>query len=117
MKETQSMDDQIAEAERESSTTKSLVLAFCILVTALLGMAGYTIFTYVKRNNAYKKALKAAKDETDQDEIKKFWIQSIMPKESKQPFYQITKKLKPVFLIHSFFTSQKTLWPETFTGW
>lgn len=64
--ESQSMEDSLAQAEKESSSTKYLVLAFCILVTALLAFAGYAIFTYVKRNNAYKKALKAAKDETEQ---------------------------------------------------
>lgn len=60
-----SMEDQLTNAESASSSTKNMVLAYCILVTILLGFAGYTIFTYVKRNNAYKKALKAAKDETE----------------------------------------------------
>ena len=64
--ESQSMEESIQKADKESGRTKYLVLAFCILVTALLGFAGYAIFTYVKRNNAYKKALKAAKDETEQ---------------------------------------------------
>ncbi|UKN01041.1 SpoIIE family protein phosphatase [Paracrocinitomix mangrovi] len=65
-KENAKLNEQIAKAEDESSFTKNIVLAFCLLVIGMLIFAAYTIYSYVKRNNAYKKALKAAKDETEQ---------------------------------------------------
>ncbi|MCB9225315.1 MAG: SpoIIE family protein phosphatase [Crocinitomicaceae bacterium] len=63
--ENASMQNQLDNADRSSQQTKYLVAAFCLLVCILLAFAAYTIFKYVQRNNAYKKALKAAKDETE----------------------------------------------------
>jgi serine phosphatase RsbU (regulator of sigma subunit)/CHASE3 domain sensor protein len=63
--EASSMQAKLEEADKSSNKTKYLVAGFCLLVFVLLAFAAYTIFTYVRRNNAYKKALKAAKDETE----------------------------------------------------
>ena len=64
--ESASMQEKLDDADQSSQQTKYIVAGFCILVSFLLSFAAYTIFKYVRRNNAYKKALKAAKDETEQ---------------------------------------------------
>jgi len=63
--ETMNMDEKLALAESQSGHTKILIAVFCILVCALLFFAGYAVNTYVKRNDAFKAALRKSKQETD----------------------------------------------------
>ncbi|NOQ75555.1 MAG: SpoIIE family protein phosphatase [Crocinitomix sp.] len=56
---------KIQFAESQRSSTKTLIILFCIVACLLLLIAGYVIYLYVKRNDAYKKALRAAKNITD----------------------------------------------------
>jgi len=63
--ETMNMDEKLALAESQSGHTKILIAVFCILACALLFLAGYAVNTYVKRNDAFKTALRRAKQETD----------------------------------------------------
>lgn len=58
-------EEKIAFAENQRSKTKWQIILFCIFSCALLILAGYVIYIYVKKNDAYKKALRAAKNETD----------------------------------------------------
>lgn len=65
-KETLSMEEKLTMADERSGRTNLLIGLFCILACVLLMMAGYAVNTYVKRNEAYKIALRKAKLETDQ---------------------------------------------------
>ncbi|MBI3134583.1 MAG: SpoIIE family protein phosphatase [Bacteroidetes bacterium] len=64
-KETLSMDEKLALADTKSRQTNILIGLFCILACVLLVIAGYAVNTYVKRNEAFKIALRKAKQETD----------------------------------------------------
>jgi len=64
--ETMSMEEKLSLAESQSGHTKILIAVFCILACGLLFFAGYAVNTYVKKNDAFKKALYSAKLETDQ---------------------------------------------------
>ena len=64
--ETLSMKEKLAMAEDKSWRTKILISVFCILACTLLFFAGYAVNRYVKKNNAFKKALEKAKQETDE---------------------------------------------------
>ena len=65
IEEAREMEMKIAAADHRSNVTKNFVAAFCLLVCVLLFFAAQFIYKYVKRNNAYKRALKAAKDESE----------------------------------------------------
>jgi serine phosphatase RsbU (regulator of sigma subunit) len=65
IEEHERMEIQLTKANQQSRSIKYVVAAFCVLVTLLLMVAAYVIFSYVKRNNAYKKALRLAKEETE----------------------------------------------------
>jgi hypothetical protein len=52
-------------AEAQRSTTHLHILLFCLLTCALLSLAGYVVYIYVRKNDAFKKALGQAKFETD----------------------------------------------------
>lgn len=58
-------EDKIAYAEAQRSSTKTHIILFCIFSCVLLILAGYVVYIYVKKNNAYKTALRAAKNESD----------------------------------------------------
>ncbi|MBD3637919.1 MAG: SpoIIE family protein phosphatase [Crocinitomicaceae bacterium] len=60
------LEKQLELSKEESEVTKYLVAGFSLLVIIMLIFAAYTLYKYVKRNNAYKKALKQAKNETEQ---------------------------------------------------
>lgn len=64
-KETLSMEEKLALADSNSLRTKWLIAIFCLLACVLLVFAGYAVNTYVKRNDAFKIALRRAKAETD----------------------------------------------------
>lgn len=60
-----SMEGQLNKAEERSSSMKFSIALFCIIACIFLALAGFTVYKYVQRNDAYKKALRAAKNETD----------------------------------------------------
>jgi serine phosphatase RsbU (regulator of sigma subunit)/CHASE3 domain sensor protein len=64
--ETLSMEEKLAMADESSTKTKVMIGVFCLLACGLLIFAGYAVNTYVKRNDAFKIALRKAKHETDQ---------------------------------------------------
>jgi len=63
--ETLSMEEKLAIANANSKQTNMLIGLFCVLACALLILAGIAVNTYVKRNEAFKVALRKAKFETD----------------------------------------------------
>src|SRR5687767_66298 len=63
--ETLSMGEKLTLAEAKSRQTNILIGLFCILACVLLIIAGFAVNTYVKRNEAFKIALRKAKFETD----------------------------------------------------
>jgi len=63
--ETLSMEEKLALADAKSKQTNLLIGLFCLVACALLIVAGYAVNVYVKRNEAFKIALRRAKQETD----------------------------------------------------
>lgn len=63
--ETLSMEEKLALADAKSKQTNLLIGLFCLVACALLIIAGYAVNVYVKRNEAFKIALRRAKQETD----------------------------------------------------
>jgi serine phosphatase RsbU (regulator of sigma subunit)/CHASE3 domain sensor protein len=64
--ETLSMAEKLAVAEAKSARTKIVIAVFCILACTLLFFAGYAVNSYVKKNNAFKRALEKSKQETEE---------------------------------------------------
>lgn len=64
-KEQDNLQAEIMNADNQRTYTGVMIAIFCFLSCGLLALAGYIIYTYVKRNNAYKKELKKAKNETE----------------------------------------------------
>lgn len=64
-RETLSMEEKLILANAQGSRTKLLIAVFCILTCLLLFGAGLMVNKYVVKNDAYKKALRQAKYETD----------------------------------------------------
>lgn len=58
-------EKKIEFAESQRSFTKTLIILFSVFSCVLLILGGYVIYIYVQRNNAYKSALRAAKNVTD----------------------------------------------------
>ncbi|WP_066758875.1 SpoIIE family protein phosphatase [Crocinitomix algicola] len=54
---------KIKEAGIEGKFTRNLIAFFCFLSCILLVVAGYTIYIYVKKNDAYKQDLQFSHDE------------------------------------------------------
>ena len=65
LRETLSMEEKLVLANAQSSKTKSVIAIFCILTCLLLFGAGLMVNKYVVKNDAFKKALRQAKYETD----------------------------------------------------
>ncbi len=63
--EEQELEKKVAFAEEQRSATRTHIILFCLLACVLLSFAGYAVYIYVRKNNAYQKALRAAKNETD----------------------------------------------------
>jgi serine phosphatase RsbU (regulator of sigma subunit)/CHASE3 domain sensor protein len=63
--ETMNMDEKLEMADASSTKTKVMIGVFCLLACGLLIFAGYAVNTYVKRNDAFKIALRKAKQESD----------------------------------------------------
>ncbi|MBK9191532.1 MAG: SpoIIE family protein phosphatase [Crocinitomicaceae bacterium] len=63
--ETLSMEEKLLLADAKSKQTNLLIGLFCLVACALLIFAGYAVNVYVKRNEAFKIALRRAKQETD----------------------------------------------------
>ncbi|MEO9546269.1 MAG: SpoIIE family protein phosphatase [Crocinitomicaceae bacterium] len=59
------LEEKIAFAEEQRGATHTHILLFCLLTCALLALAGYAVYVYVRKNDAFKKALRQAKFETD----------------------------------------------------
>lgn len=59
------MEEKIKLADTTGTKTKLLIAIFCVLSCLLLIFAGFAVNTYVKRNDAFKVALRRAKQETD----------------------------------------------------
>lgn len=60
-----SLEKKVAFAEDQRESTHTHILLFCLLTCALLALAGYLVYVYVRKNDAFKKALRQAKFETD----------------------------------------------------
>lgn len=57
------MQSQIEKAEGQGDQTGIIIAVFCIISCLLLILAGYAIYVYIRKNDAYKKALRGAKNE------------------------------------------------------
>lgn len=63
--ERQSMELKLAGADKKGGKTTFVIAVFCVFTCILLILAGYIVNVYVKRNEAFKIALRKAKSETD----------------------------------------------------
>ena len=60
-----SLNEKIGLADEKRKETRTWIALFSILTLVLLSLAGYIVYIYVKKNEAYKKALRGAKHEAE----------------------------------------------------
>lgn len=85
LREDRKLRENVAEAEAEVSEVKTIILTYGLAALLLLMLVAVSIYTYIRRNDEYRKVLRKAKADAEELALKKEGFLANMSHEIRTP--------------------------------